>query len=139
MAVARYLADTSAYARFRNPAVARVLEPLLDAGLVATCSPVDLELLYSTRTADEHEQVRRERRGFEQLDTEQVDWDRAAQVQSVLASQGRTRAVGIADLLVAAVAERHRVAVLHYDRDFDTIASVTGQGVQWVTPPGSVP
>ena len=38
----------------------------------------------------------------------------------------------------AAVAEHHGVAVIHYDHDFDRIATVTGQPVQWVIPAGSV-
>jgi hypothetical protein len=29
--------------------------------------------------------------------------------------------------------------VLHYDRDFDVIAEVTGQRALWVVPPGSIP
>jgi len=49
------------------------------------------------------------------------------------------RAVGLPDLLVAAVAERHRVTVLHYDRDYDLITAVTGQPTSWVVAPGSVP
>lgn len=36
------------------------------------------------------------------------------------------RAVGFLDLLIAAAAERERVAVLHYDSDYDLIADVTG-------------
>jgi hypothetical protein len=35
-------------------------------------------------------------------------------------------------------AERHGVSVLHYDRDFDRIAAITGQPVEWVVPAGSV-
>jgi predicted nucleic acid-binding protein len=49
------------------------------------------------------------------------------------------RAVGFPDLLVAAVAERERVTVLHYDSDYVLIAGVTGQAVQWVVPQGTVP
>jgi len=41
--------------------------------------------------------------------------------------------------LIAACAQRHGVTVLHYDGDFDLIAEVTGQPVQWVVPRGSVP
>jgi len=41
--------------------------------------------------------------------------------------------------LIAAVAERARLTVLHYDRDFDLIASVTRQKVEWVVAAGSVP
>jgi predicted nucleic acid-binding protein len=42
------------------------------------------------------------------------------------------------DLLVAAVAERHALTLLHYDADFDTIAEITGQDARWVVPRGSV-
>ncbi len=52
---------------------------------------------------------------------------------------GQIRAVGFADLLVAAVAERERVTVLHYDGDYDLIAHVTGQPMQWIVPRGTVP
>jgi hypothetical protein len=52
---------------------------------------------------------------------------------------GRIRAVGLPDLLIAAVAERERVTVLHYDGDYELIAQVTGQPVQWVVPRGTVP
>ena len=46
---------------------------------------------------------------------------------------------GIPDLLIAAVAERNALTVLHYDKDFDLIAKVTGQSMEWVVPAGSVP
>jgi predicted nucleic acid-binding protein len=39
------------------------------------------------------------------------------------------RAVVFPDLLIAAVAGRERVSMLHYDIDFDLIAGVTGQPV----------
>lgn len=42
------------------------------------------------------------------------------------------------DLLIAACAETSGLTVLHYDADFDRIASITGQPVQWVVEPGSV-
>ncbi len=48
------------------------------------------------------------------------------------------RAVKIPDLLIAAVAERSRLAVLHYDQDYDRIAAVTGQPVRWASPSGSL-
>ena len=46
--------------------------------------------------------------------------------------------VKLGDLLIAAAAERARPVVLHYDRDFDRIATITGQPTEWVTPPGTV-
>jgi len=61
------------------------------------------------------------------------------QVQRELAVASRHRGAAIPDLLIAAVAERHEVTVLHYDRDFDRIAAVTGQPAQWIVPAGAVP
>jgi hypothetical protein len=43
------------------------------------------------------------------------------------------------DLLTAAAAEHYRASVLHYDADFDHIAAVTGQTVDWIVPRGSRP
>jgi predicted nucleic acid-binding protein len=48
------------------------------------------------------------------------------------------RAVGLPDLLVAAVAKRERVTILHHDDGYDLIAQVTGQPMQWVVPRGTV-
>lgn len=48
------------------------------------------------------------------------------------------RSVPLPDLLIAAVAERHRVIVMHYDADYDVIAEMTGQPTLWVTERGSV-
>ena len=42
------------------------------------------------------------------------------------------------DLLIAAVAEQHRVTVLHYDADYDRIAEITGQPMRWIVPRSSV-
>jgi predicted nucleic acid-binding protein len=56
----------------------------------------------------------------------------------LLARSGKHRAVSIPDLLIAAAAERHGLTVVHYDRDFDHIAGVTRQPMQWVVPQGSV-
>lgn len=139
MAIARFLADKSALARLHQPAVAKALAPLIDSGLVASCALVDLEVLFSCRSEREYEEVLEERQAFEQLTIEPVDWLRAIEVQRELARRSRLRAVGIADLLLAATAERHRVTLLHYDRDFDVVADITGQPMRWIVAAGSVP
>src|SRR6202035_5470117 len=134
-AVARYLADTSALARLRHPEVAAVLAPLIESGGVATCGVIEFEVRWATRSSTELDQVRADRdAGYEWLATHDEDWRRALEVQAALWRGGRVRAVGLPDLLIAAVAERERVAVLHYDSDYDVIAKVTGQPVQWVVP-----
>jgi predicted nucleic acid-binding protein len=66
-------------------------------------------------------------------------YERAKDVQGELCSQGRHRAAGPVDLLVAATAEEHGMTVLHYDSGFQRIAEITGQRVQWLAEPGSIP
>lgn len=136
MAVAEYLVDKSAWAPFNQPSVkARVL-PLLDRGLIATCDVIDLEILFSARSADDYARIRSARRGFEWLPLTDGIGSRAVEVQALLAGRGHHQCASFADLLIAATAERHKVTVLHYDADFDTIAAVTGQPTQWVVPRG---
>jgi hypothetical protein len=139
-AVASYLADTSALARLRRQPVAAVLGPLIEAGLVATCGVIEFELGWATRTAAEFDQLRADRdAGYEWLASHDEDWRRALDVQATLWRSGQIRAVAFPDLLVAAVAEREGVTVLHYDGDYDLIARITGQPMQWVVPRGTVP
>ena len=64
--------------------------------------------------------------------------DRALEVQGILAAKSQHRNVPLPDLLVAAAAELGGLTVLHYDADFDRIAKVTGQHVQWVVRRGTV-
>jgi predicted nucleic acid-binding protein len=139
-AVATHLADTSALARLRHPVVAVALAPLIDAGVVATCGVIEFELGWATRSSAEFDQLRIDRdAGYEWLAIDDEDWRRALDVQAALWRGGHMRAVGFPDLLVAAVAERERVTVLHYHSDYDLIAQVTSQPVQWVVPRGAVP
>lgn len=139
MALASYLIDKSAYARIHLPEVAAVIEPLVARALVGTCGIVALELLYSARTGHEHRAIGRLVDSiFEWLPTEDRDFRRAREVSDLLAQRAQHRAIGVADLVIAAVAERHRVTVLHYDADCDLIAEITGQPTQWVVPRGTV-
>jgi hypothetical protein len=134
-----YLADKSALARLPRPSVDRRLTPLLLAGEVATCSLVDLELLYSARGPDDFRQIQGMRAALPSVAIEQGDFDRAIRTMELLSQKGQHRGASLPDLLIAAVAERARLTVLHYDRDFDLVASVTHQAVEWVVPAGSVP
>nr|WP_306239288.1 PIN domain-containing protein [Ornithinimicrobium cryptoxanthini] len=53
--------------------------------------------------------------------------DRALQVQLLLAGRGLRRAPSIPDLFIAAAAELAGLSVLHLDKEFDLIASITDQ------------
>jgi predicted nucleic acid-binding protein len=117
-----------------------VLAPLIEAGVVATCGVIEFELGWATKSSAQLDQVRTDRdAGYEWLAIHDEDWRRALEVQASLWRSGRMRAVGLPDLLIAAVAERERVTVMHYDGVYDFIAQVTGQPMQWVVPRGTVP
>ena len=115
------------------------LGPLLLAGDVATCGVIELEILFSAKNHAELVRTRSRRRSLPHVETMQLDFDRAVDVLEGLARSGHHRAAKIPDLLIAAVAKRHGLSVLHYDRDFELIARVTGQRTEWVVPPGTVP
>jgi len=134
-----YLGDTSALARLSNPAVAPRLGPLIESGLVARCTPTDLEAGYSSPKPTAHRAIRRFRAAWPLVAMDQSVLDRAVEVQDELAGRSQQRAAKIADLLIAAAAEAAGLVVLHYDHGFDIIASATGQPVEWIVPAGSVP
>jgi predicted nucleic acid-binding protein len=135
---ARYLVDKSALARMPLEPVRRRLAPLIETGEAATCAIIDLEVLFSARNGEEHEKIRRRRAlAYPSVPFTEEILQRAIAVQGDLAKTGRHR-VPIPDLLIAATAEAAGLTVLHYDGDFDVIASVTGQSVEWVVPRGSV-
>ncbi len=133
-----YLIDKSALARMQHATVRARVAPIIEAGRAASCSIIDLEVLYSARNHEEHERIRARRAfAYDHVPMSEATFVRAIDVQAALARSGRHR-VPIPDLLIAAVAESAAMTVLHYDRDYDLIAEVTGQSVEWVVPRGSV-
>jgi len=133
----RFLVDTSVVKRLSSPEVRQVIEPLAAAGDVGRPRICDLEVGYSARNDDEWDQLVGALDAFEPVETTAGHVRRGLQVQRLLAERSQ-RGRKIPDLLVAAAAEELHVTVLHYDSDFDLIASVTGQRCQWVVPAGSV-
>ncbi len=137
---ARYLIDTSAHARVHHPQVALVLTRIVQDGPVATCGIAVLEALYAARSVDALRALDvLVDNGFEWLSTVDADFRRAREISVRLAQSGHHRAAGIAHLLVAAVAERHDVTILHYEPAYELIAELTGQPTEWVVPEGSLP
>jgi predicted nucleic acid-binding protein len=135
-AVAKYLLDTSVLARQLKPPVYARISPMSDRGVLGICSMSVMEMLTSSRSEQDAAVWLELSREFERLPMPDDVWDRAITVQSRLVPKSLHRIVKLPDLLIAATAERHGVTVLHYDRDFDRIAEVTGQPTEWVVPPG---
>jgi predicted nucleic acid-binding protein len=74
---------------------------------------------------------------YETAPTTDGDLRRALQLQQLLAEPGQHRALSLVDALVAAVAETRKLTVLHYDRDFELVADITGQPHRWIVGRGT--
>lgn len=101
---------------------------------------VRLELLWSARDAAHLARIRSWLDALRDAPMGDRVWRRATDVLELLAERGplHHREVGLPDLLIAAAAELAELPVLHYDRDFEIIAAVTGQPVEAIAPLGSL-
>lgn len=134
MAVTSWLIDKSAYVRLQLGQAANRDEwsARISRGLVRLSTITRLELGYSARSGD----AGRRQFAYPPLSLMPIEYltpaieDRAFQVQMLLADRGQHRAPSIPDLLIAATAEKTGLTVLAVDKDFDLIASITGQPVE---------
>ena len=136
-----FLADTSAWTnRTKDPDLARWFDALVEDDEIATCDMVRMELLHSARDHQEFVEMREDLSYLENVPVDESVWTRAIDVFGKLAAKGplHHRQVKLPDLVIAAAAEGAGFEVLHYDRDFDVIASVTAQPVRAVAPLGSL-
>jgi predicted nucleic acid-binding protein len=122
------LLDNSAWVRLGDAAVPREradeLADALESGRIAACLPFLLEAGYSARSAREHEDLLAELRALPQYRLDGATELRALDAQAQLARAGHRRLPPV-DLLIAALADRHGLGVLHYDHDYDLIAEKT--------------
>lgn len=97
---------------------------------------VALEVLYSARNLTHRDEALATLTSYRWLSVTNDVMRRAIEVQGLLTARGQHR-VALADLVIAATAELNGAVVLHYDKDYDVIAAVTGQPVRWVIPRGT--
>lgn len=109
-------------------------------GRAAVCDQVVMELLWTARDARDFAAMEAELAACPWLRIEPADWDTARRTFRRLGEDGplHHRRVPVADLLIAAVAARHDLPLVHYDADYDLIAAVTGQVVRWAVPRGTL-
>lgn len=132
MAVDGWLVDKSALVRLTLSQHAEEWASRIERGLVRIATVTRLEVGYSARSgADLRTALSRPPLSAMPVEylTPTIE-DRAVTVQLLLAEQGHHRAVSVPDLIVAATAELAALTVLHFDKDFDLIAAVTGQPVE---------
>ena len=129
MAVTEWLIDKSALVRLADSPDAAEWADRIERGLVRITTVTRLEIGYSARSdADARSMFTTPPVSAMPVEylTPAIE-DRALQVQLVLAEKGQHRAPSIPDLLIAATAELAGLTVLHMDKDFDLIASISGQ------------
>jgi predicted nucleic acid-binding protein len=134
-----YLADTSVYVlQGRHPHVRQRFESLLAEGRLAACQMTTLEYLNNAPDPKGYEVLHRAMLGHRWLDVTREAMDRALEVHRSLARTSHHRNFRLPDLIIAATAEVHGATVLHYDADYDLIARITNQPVEWVAEKGSL-
>lgn len=133
------LADTSVWAR-KGRLGLEWFGTAITEGRVAVCDMVAMELLWSARDHADFLMIETALTACPWFEIEPADWAQARRVSRELAARGPLdhRQVGTPDLLIAAVAARNGLTLVHYDSDYDTIASVTRQPTRWAAPRGSV-
>lgn len=108
-------------------------------GRLAVCLPFLLETGFSAQNNEEYMFVLDD---LAVLPTFAIDAEverRALVAQVQLARIGHHR-VPPSDVIVAAIADRHEIGVLHYDKDFDVLLEKTGLDFDstWLMPRGSI-
>jgi predicted nucleic acid-binding protein len=139
MAAPIYLADTTVYVlQARHPQVRDRFETLLLEGRLAACQITALEYLNNAPDPRTYELMWSAVHGQRWIDVTAAAMTRAMAVHRTLGGKSQHRGFSLPDLFIAATAELNGATVLHYDADYERIAAVTGQPVEWVVPQGSV-
>lgn len=116
------LIDTSAWVEFLRDTGSPVCE-LVDKLLAedfATCDPVRTEVLAGARSEQHLQDLRRLLARASIVPTDPVDFEVAAALYRTCRQRGRT-ARKLMDCLIAAVAIRADIPLLHLDTDFDAL------------------
>jgi predicted nucleic acid-binding protein len=135
--VTDWLIDKSALVWLASSPDAADWAARIERGLVRIATVTRLEVGYSARSGADL------RTGMRQppLSAMPVEYltpaieDRAVEVLVLLADRGQHRAPSIPDLIIAAIAELAGLTVLHVDKDFEIIASITGQPLDRLSVP----
>jgi predicted nucleic acid-binding protein len=127
--------DTSAWVRRTDPAVLPRWAPTRDAGLLAVCPIVALELLAAARDENAFMDLDRALASMPQAYVTAAACERAIGASRELAGDRRLPA---SDYLIAAAAAERGFGVLHYDRHFEPLCRVLGIDSVLIAPRGSV-
>jgi predicted nucleic acid-binding protein len=137
------LLDNSAWARLSRSQLSadrtEEVAALVESRRLGVCAPFELEVGYSARDPRHYAEIRKR---LAQLPFFAIDSrieQRATSAQRQLVEGGHHRLPPV-DLLIAAIADRHSLGVLHYDADYDLIAERTDLRFEsvWLAERGSL-
>jgi predicted nucleic acid-binding protein len=131
--------DTSAWARAHRPEVRARWTDALRADRLRLSAAARLEILLAARNGDAFDELAQELAALRPapLTATVIRAGQAAMRALAHRSAGAHR-IPIVDYLLAAAAGELGAAVLHYDRDYDTLAEVVDFDSVWISPPGSL-
>jgi predicted nucleic acid-binding protein len=122
----------------RFPHLAEWFNAEVAAGRVLVCDLVVLELTRLAPNEARAREVAQRLDAFKSVPMPSTLWDRAREVQLLLAPDGNHRRVPPADLLLAATAEKAGVPLVHYDGDYERIATAADIEHKWLVEDGSL-
>jgi predicted nucleic acid-binding protein len=134
------LIDTSAFARARHPEVRIAWQEALRSDRLRLAPPVRLEILFTARDGAQFDALAEQLSALRPAPLTTVVLRSVEDAMRKLAhrSTGSQR-IPLVDYLVAAAAQETGAAVIHYDRDYDTLAEVMEFESVWLAPAGVLP
>lgn len=137
------LLDNSAWARLTSDRLDRdrveTIAGWMDDLQLATCLPFLLEAGYSARSGSERATVMSDLSRLPRVEIDREIELLAMEAQGELAEIGHHR-IAPADLVIAACAHTAGMGVLHYDGDYDLLATRTTLAFEseWLASPGAL-
>jgi len=134
------LVDTSAWSRAHHAAVRDSWVQALLAGRLRVSPVARLEILLSARSGADFDVIA-ERLTAVRTAPLTATTARAAQdaTRTLAHRSAGAQRMPVVNYLIAAAAQETGAAVLHYDRDYDTLAEIMAFESVWLAPPGSLP
>lgn len=132
-----YLLDTSTWIKHLHARVGSRVADLIERRELHLCELVELEFLNAAKNASAWSSHRDVLRELEPIEMPRSVYRVALDLQYALTSR---QLVGrkLPDLLIAATAIETGLTVLHYDADYEHIATVSPLRHEWVVPRGSI-
>ena len=137
------LVDTSAWARLDSQSLSAAekseVQEAIEAGRITVCLPFLLEIGFAARNATAHSELYDDMLALPWAAVDNAVEMRALDAQRQLARAAHHRLPPV-DVLIAALADRHGLGVLHYDHDFDVVLDKTNLRFDsiWLAEPGSL-